>query len=78
MTEVFQTADARGLTNGHGIRVRNLLAETQLPAGDNEFVWDGYDDGVRNADGDILRTRVPPGTYTVRGLTMMERRHCKE
>ena len=52
-----------------GVRVRNLLAETLLPAGKNRLTWDGFDDGQRNSDGDLVRRRVAPGTYRARGLT---------
>lgn len=52
-----------------GKRVRNLIAETQLPAGDNLITWDGYDDGTRNEKGDLVRRRVAAGQYRVRGLT---------
>jgi hypothetical protein len=52
-----------------GKRVRNLLAETKMPAGNNLITWDGYDDGESNAAGDLVRRRVAPGTYRVRGLT---------
>ncbi|HEX8834931.1 MAG TPA: hypothetical protein VF719_12055, partial [Abditibacteriaceae bacterium] len=52
-----------------GKRVRNLVAETQFPAGDNLITWDGYDEGERNEAGDLVRRRVAPGTYRVRGLT---------
>jgi len=57
-----------------GRRVRNLLAETPLPAGKNTITWDGYDEGMRdNGEGDpwdrrLTRQKVVPGTYTVRGL----------
>jgi hypothetical protein len=52
-----------------GKRVRNLVAETQLPAGNNLIMWDGYDDGERNEKGDLVRRRVAAGQYRVRGLT---------
>jgi hypothetical protein len=52
-----------------GKRIRNLIAETKLPAGENLITWDGYDDGTRNENGDIVRRRVAVGTYRVRGLT---------
>jgi len=52
-----------------GQRVRNLVAEMQLPAGRNRLSWDGFDDGERNADGDLVRKRVAPGTYRARGLS---------
>ena len=52
-----------------GRRVRNLVAETQLPAGRNRLSWDGFDDGNRHAGGDLIRQRVAPGTYRARGLS---------
>lgn len=52
-----------------GHRVRNLVAEMQLPAGRNRLSWDGFDDGRRNAHGDLIRKRVAPGTYCARGLS---------
>ena len=52
-----------------GHRVRNLVVETQLPAGRNRLSWDGFDDGQRNADGDLIRKRVAPGSYRARGLS---------
>ena len=52
-----------------GQRVRNLVAETQLPAGRNRLSWDGFDDGQRDAGGDLIRQRVAPGTYRARGLS---------
>ena len=57
------------IEDAHRVRVRNLIAETQLTAGRNRLSWDGYDDGKQNAAGDLVRTRVAPGTYRARGLT---------
>ncbi len=67
------------IENEEGVRVRNLVAEMQLPAGRNRLSWDGYDDGVREVPftqrhdqksvGNLTRTRVPPGKYRARGLT---------
>src|SRR5579885_602711 len=58
------------IEDAQGRRIRNLISETLLPAGDNTVMWDGYDEGVR-ADGegdvwehDLVRHRVPPGVYT--------------
>lgn len=48
------------IENAQGKRVRNLIAETQFPAGDNMIIWDGYDD---------RGNRVDPGDYKLRGLT---------
>jgi hypothetical protein len=62
------------IDDAKGNRVRNLLAETPLPAGRNTLLWDGYDEGerVEGSDDvwmrDLTRHRVPPGRYTVRGL----------
>ncbi len=60
--------------NGQGERVRNLISETQFPAGENQVFWDGLDDldrdvgaasfGVYHVPGKV----VPVGEYTVRGL----------
>jgi hypothetical protein len=52
-----------------GKRVRNLIAETQLPAGKNLILWDGYDDGTRDEKGNLVRRRVAAGQYRARGLT---------
>ena len=52
-----------------GKRVRNLIAETRLPAGNNLITWDGYDDGTRDEKGNLVRRRVAAGQYRVRGLT---------
>jgi hypothetical protein len=57
------------IEDANGVRVRNLIAETHLPAGRNRLSWDGYDDGIRQKNGDILRKLAAPGTYRVRGLT---------
>ncbi len=62
------------LDDAQGNRVRNLIAETLLPAGVATITWDGYDEGVR-AEGsedlwmrDIRRRLASPGVYTVRAL----------
>jgi len=57
-----------------GVRVRNLISEAPLPAGDNIVGWDGLDDlgrdpgaashGVYHVPGKL----VPAGVYRVRGL----------
>lgn len=58
-----------------GRRVRNLVSETEFPAGENTAYWDGLDDLGRNAEAarhgvyDAPGTLVKPGTYRVRGLT---------
>lgn len=51
-----------------GDRVRNLIGETPLPAGESTVWWDGYDEGSRNDSGDWVRRRVAAGTYRVRGI----------
>jgi hypothetical protein len=57
-----------------GTRVRNLLSETQFPAGDNCAWWDGLDDLGRDADAarhglyQIPSRFVAPGEYRVRGI----------
>jgi sugar lactone lactonase YvrE len=51
-----------------GNRVRNLIAETRLPGGESAVWWDGYDDGEWDQRHNLVRHRVPPGTYRVRGL----------
>jgi hypothetical protein len=57
------------IEDDRGNRIRNLIAETLFPAGDNTVSWDGYDDGKRAATGELIRQRVPPGIYYLRGLT---------
>ncbi len=57
------------IEDAQGVRVRNLVAEMPLPAGKNRLSWDGYNDGTRNTEGDLVRTLVTPGTYRARGLT---------
>lgn len=57
------------IENEQGVRVRNLVADTLFPAGSNVVRWDGYDDGSRNAEGDLVRKRATAGRYTARGLT---------
>jgi len=73
------TLDAPGvvtlvLEDTHGIRVRNLLSATYLPAGKHVVYWDGYDEGMATVDPvddavEITHHRMPPGTYRARGLT---------
>ena len=63
------------IDDAQGNRVRNLVAETYLPAGKSVIAWDGYDEGIRKEGEDdvwtraLTRKRVAPGTYTIRGLT---------
>ncbi|RYD27568.1 MAG: hypothetical protein EOP87_20990, partial [Verrucomicrobiaceae bacterium] len=57
-----------------GFRVRNLVSETQFPAGENVVWWDGSDDLGRDADAamhgvfNIPVRFVEPGAYRVRGI----------
>ncbi|WP_156345053.1 hypothetical protein [Verrucomicrobium spinosum] len=57
-----------------GKRVRNLVAESPYPAGENTAWWDGTDDLGRDRDAaehglyNIPGKPVAPGTYRVRGL----------
>lgn len=56
-----------------GNRIRNLIGETRLPAGEHTFYWDGYNEGRRigafqPGEGNLVQQRVAPGTYRVRGL----------
>jgi hypothetical protein len=57
------------IEDAQGHRVRNLVSETKLPAGRNTLYWDGYDDGVKDSEGNRIRHRVAPGRYRLRGLT---------
>lgn len=58
-----------------GVRVRNLISETQFPAGTHTVMWDGMDDRERDkaaaqaAIFHIPGKMVAPGKYTVRGLS---------
>jgi len=57
-----------------GHRVRNLIAETKFPAGENVAWWDGTDDLLRDPDAarhglyHIPAQFVSPGSYLVKGL----------
>ena len=57
-----------------GKRIRNLIAETKFPAGENTVWWDGMNDLLRDADAakhglyHIPEQFVAPGSYRVRGL----------
>lgn len=61
-----------------GVRVRNLIADTLFPAGDNTAWWDGTDDLGRDVDAamhgvyNIPARFVEPGAYRVRGLVRGE------
>lgn len=58
-----------------GHRIRNLVAETPFPAGENTTWWDGLDDLGRDHEAaehglyHIPGKFVSPGEYRVRGLT---------
>ncbi len=54
--------------DAEGDRVRNPISEARLPGGENVVWWDGYDDGEWDQRHDLVRRRVPAGTYRVRGL----------
>jgi hypothetical protein len=61
------------IDDSRGNRVRNLIAETWLPAGENTVYWDGADDHGRMNSGahgnyEIKGTLVSPGNYTARML----------
>jgi len=62
------------IENNDGIRVRNLVSETWLPAGKNTIQWDGLDDLGRDADAakhgvyNVPGKMVSPGQYKVRGI----------
>lgn len=55
------------IDDANGNRVRNLIAETLLPAGKTTLTWDGYDEGIRSQGSDdvwmrdLTRRRVAPG-----------------
>jgi hypothetical protein len=69
--------------DAQGKRVRNLVAETQFPAGENTVYWDGLDDigrdpqAAKNGTYSIPGKLVLPGNYSVRGLVrpMIEARY---
>ena len=56
------------IENEKGDRIRNLISETRLPSGESTVYWDGYNEGQRNAKGELARSRVLPGVYRIRGL----------
>ena len=62
------------IEDASGKRVRNLISETPLPAGENVVPWDGLDDlgrdtqAAKHAVYHVPGKLVEPGTYTVRGL----------
>ncbi len=62
------------IENSDGKRVRNLIADTPFPKGENTVYWDGTDDLGRDSDAarhglyNIPAQLVAPGSYEVRGL----------
>ena len=62
------------IEDANGKRIRNLMAETKFPAGDNIAWWDGMDDLGRDPEAyrhgvyRIPEQFVQPGSYRVRGL----------
>lgn len=66
------------IEDADGKRVRNLVAETPFPAGENIAWWDGTDDVGRDREAakysvyHIPGQFVKPGTYGVRGLVRKE------
>ncbi len=62
------------IEDSQGKRVRNLIAETPFPAGENVVWWDGLDDLGRDPEAprhgiyQIPARLVPPGEYRIRGL----------
>lgn len=66
------------IEDAKGNRIRNLLGETYLPAGQHTVSWDGYDEGEIREGGDVLRHRVSLGTYRLRGLVHNKLHLCYE
>jgi hypothetical protein len=62
------------IDDSKGRRVRNLIAETRFPKGENVAWWDGTDDLLRDPEAYrhgvylIPAEFVPPGDYQVHGL----------
>ena len=60
------------IDDAEGKRVRNLIAETHFPAGENMVYWDGLDETAisirQHGVHDVIGRLVEPGTYTVRGI----------
>jgi hypothetical protein len=62
------------IEDSQGLRVRNLISQTRLPAGQNVIWWDGTDDLGRDPEAArhgvyrIPGRLVAPGEYRVRGL----------
>ena len=62
------------IDDAQGVRIRNLISETEFPAGEHTVSWDGLDDSGRDLGAAKYgRYHVPgkvvaPGQYTVRGL----------
>ncbi len=51
-----------------GRRVRNLVGQTYLDAGEHTLYWDGLDLGERNEKKHLVQHRIAPGAYRLRGL----------
>jgi len=62
------------IDDANGSRIRNLIAETKFPSGQNTAWWDGMDDLGRDPEAyrhgvyRIPEQFVQPGTYRARGL----------
>ena len=62
------------IEDANGVRVRNLISETQFLAGEHVVYWDGLDDLARDNNAashavyHVPGKLVTPGTYHVRGL----------
>ena len=60
--------------DSQGVRVRNLISETEFPAGKQQVFWDGLDDLGRDLGAarfgayHVPGKAVPAGEYTIRGL----------
>ncbi len=63
------------INNARGRRVRNLISDQLMPAGESTIVWHGYNDGRWEAPDKTIkqwhfvRTLCPPGIYSAVGLT---------
>lgn len=56
------------IEDAEGKRVRNLISETRLPAGENVVYWDGYSEGAQTDGGKFIHPRASVGQYRIRGL----------
>ena len=60
------------INDAQGVRVRNLISETEFPAGENTIWWDGLNDCIQPDQAgkySIQGTLVAPGTYSISGIT---------